>query len=512
MGHFVTVATCALNQWALDFAGNLARVTDSIRRAKAANATLRIGAELELTGYSCQDHFLEGDTVLHAWESLEHVLRVSHSAARGMLIDTGMPVVHRGACYNCRVVVLDGRILLIRPKMHLANDGNYREPRWFTAWTQPRTVEQHVLPRRIVRVMAELHPELAAQTDQRSGMSPLHTVAFGDGVVAARDAVVGVELCEELFAPQSPHIAMSLDGVDIFTNSSGSHHELRKLHRRVELMREATAKCGGAYLYANQRGCDGDRLYFDGCAMVAVNGDVVAQGSQFGLADVEVVVATFDIEDVRSYRAAVASRGVQAASSPSYPRVFADVALTEPATAARAAGRAPTQPLATVRYHTTAEEIALGPACWLWDYLRRAKLGGFFLPDEAEMGMSYAELAEFGRLRKVHRCGPYSMFAKLLDRWQPSVDHGGRGLSPAEIAAKVKRFFFFHAINRHKMTTLTPSYHAEAYSPDDNRFDLRPFLYDASWQRQFEDIDADVAAMASAAASNCSSTSPSSAS
>lgn len=27
------------------------------------------------------------------------------------------------------------------------------------------------------------------------------------------------------------------------------------------------------------------------------------------------------------------------------------------------------------------------------------------------------------------------------------------------------------------MTTLTPSYHAEQYSPDDNRFDLRPFLY-----------------------------------
>ena len=28
-------------------------------------------------------------------------------------------------------------------------------------------------------------------------------------------------------------------------------------------------------------------------------------------------------------------------------------------------------------------------------------------------------------------------------------------------------------MNRHKMTTLTPSYHAENYSPDDNRFDLR---------------------------------------
>jgi hypothetical protein len=42
---------------------------------------------------------------------------------------------------------------------------------------------------------------------------------------------------------------------------------------------------------ANQQGCDGDRLYFDGCACVAVNGDVVAQGRQFSVYDVEVVTA-----------------------------------------------------------------------------------------------------------------------------------------------------------------------------------------------------------------------------
>ena len=40
----------------------------------------------------------------------------------------------------------------------------------------------------------------------------------------------------------SPHILMGLDGVEIFTNSSGSHHELRKLHTRVELIKEATLK------------------------------------------------------------------------------------------------------------------------------------------------------------------------------------------------------------------------------------------------------------------------------
>ena len=47
------------------------------------------------------------------------------------------------------------------------------------------------------------------------------------------------------------------------------------------------------------------------------------------------------------------------------------------------------------------------------------------------------------------------------------------------------------------MTTLTPSYHAENYSPDDNRFDLRPFLQPAAFDAQFAAIDAAVAAAAS---------------
>jgi hypothetical protein len=35
---------------------------------------------------------------------------------------------------------------------------------------------------------------------------------------------------------------MGLDGVEIFTNSSGSHHELRKLNLRIDLMKAATLK------------------------------------------------------------------------------------------------------------------------------------------------------------------------------------------------------------------------------------------------------------------------------
>jgi NAD+ synthase (glutamine-hydrolysing) len=40
----------------------------------------------------------------------------------------------------------------------------------------------------------------------------------------------------------SPHIGMSLNGVEIFTNSSASHHQLRKLQTRVRHITDATLK------------------------------------------------------------------------------------------------------------------------------------------------------------------------------------------------------------------------------------------------------------------------------
>ena len=85
--------------------------------------------------------------------------------------------------------------------------------------------------------------------------------------------------------------------------------------------------------------------------------------------------------------------------------------------------------------------------------------------DEQEMGLTYAELDEFGKLRKIERCGPISMFERLVIKW----DH----MEPEAVAEKVKRFFRAYSKSRHKMTVLTPSYHCENYGVDDNRFDLR---------------------------------------
>ena len=66
------------------------------------------------------------------------------------------PIVHKNVIYNCRVLIYNGKILLIRPKMWLANDGNYRELRWFTPWMKVRETEEYWLPRIIKEVTGQV--------------------------------------------------------------------------------------------------------------------------------------------------------------------------------------------------------------------------------------------------------------------------------------------------------------------------------------------------------------------
>lgn len=623
-----------------------------------------------------------------AWQVIGELLKTN--ITKDIIVDIGMPVMFKSVRYNCRVFILNNEILLIRPKLYLANDGNYRETRWFTEWKHHQKTETYTLPRKI------------------RGITGQKTCPIGDAVIVLNDTSLAAETCEELFTPNSPHIKLGLDGVEIITNGSGSHHQLRKLNNRVDLIKSATTKLGGAYLYANQQGCDGGRMYYDGSAMIWVNGKLLTQGNQFSLQDVEVLNALIDLDQIKNYRNLTASRGVQASETSSFPKIYVDFDLVS-------GGLHPSLKLSKpidVIYHCAEEEIALGPACWLWDYLRRSKMGGFFLPlsggsdssavaaivgsmchlvykdfktdlqvkkdllmltnqkedwtpsspkeianllfytcymgtknsskdtrkraknlseeigsyhydididivvealmklfidvtgktpkfkieggsntedlalqniqarlrmvisyffaqtllwvrdgsqknllvlgtsnvdealrgfytkydcsaadinpigsiskvdlkkflkwsaeilgyktlidvyeskatpelqptkentiqvSESDMGMNFSELSYYGILRKMFGCGPVSMFNSLVHEWTD--------VPVRKVAEKVKYFFKTYSMNRHKMTTLTPSYHAESYSPDDNRFDLRQFLYNVNWDFQFEKID-----------------------
>lgn len=48
------------------------------------------------------------------------------------------------------------------------------------------------------------------------------------------------------------------------------------------------------------------------------------------------------------------------------------------------------------------------------------------------MGMTYAELSIYGKLRKIAKAGPYSMFCKLINLWKEIC-------TPREVMHKLRR-------------------------------------------------------------------------
>jgi NAD+ synthase (glutamine-hydrolysing) len=131
----------------------------------------------------------------------------------------------------------------------------------------------------------------------------------------------------------------------------------------------------------------------------------------------------------------------------------------------------------TLNYKSLEGVLKIAPSA----ELRPTELGKKPQTDEEDIGLTYEELSLMGKLRKDFRCGPYSMFKRLLTIWSDR--------STAVVLEKVKLFFRKYSINRHKMTTITPSLHCESYSLDDNRYDLRQFLYNTYWTFQFNNLE-----------------------
>jgi NAD+ synthase (glutamine-hydrolysing) len=90
----------------MSFTHNKSNIIKSIEIARKYGASYRLGPELEVSGYGCEDHFFELDTVRHSWQVLTEILK-SKDLTRDMICDIGMPVHFKNTLYNCRVLCLN---------------------------------------------------------------------------------------------------------------------------------------------------------------------------------------------------------------------------------------------------------------------------------------------------------------------------------------------------------------------------------------------------------------------
>ena len=239
------------------------------RQAEEDGCDVVVFPELCLTAYTCGDLFHQRALLDAAEEGLARFLDETRDAMAVCAL--GMPVRLDGQLFNCAVAVQSGRILAIVPKSYVPGYNEYYEPRWFAP-------AEGALSRdaRLAGQQAPFGCDLLLQAE------------------GTPEFCVGLELCEDLWAPIPPSSHQALAGATVLLNLSASNDLVGKVEYRRNLVSQQSARCLAAYAYSSAGvGESTTDLVFGGHAVLAENGTVLAErerfrpGGELTLADVD---------------------------------------------------------------------------------------------------------------------------------------------------------------------------------------------------------------------------------
>lgn len=253
---FLRAAAASPGLRVADVAYNTQEIIKSMREYAARNAQLLCLPEFCLTGYTCSDLFLQETLIRGAEQGLAEILAAS--CGLNLVTVVGLPVRRSGKLYNCAAVVCDGKLLGLVPKTHLPNYSEFYEKR-------------HFLPG-----PAQASPmELAGQQ-----------TLFGTNLLFAcrqmPEFVLGVEICEDLWAPIPPSCTHALAGATVIANLSASDETVGKASYRRDLVCGQSARLLCGYLYADAgHGESTTDMTFAAHDLIAENGTLLAEAGPF---------------------------------------------------------------------------------------------------------------------------------------------------------------------------------------------------------------------------------------
>lgn len=237
---------------------NAELILDMMKESTRQGAKIVVFPELCLTGYTCQDLFLQERLLQGAKDALMKL--VKESASLDAIFFVGLPFEILGKLYNVAAVFSHGEVLGLVPKSYLPNYNEFYEARHFVSGAELAT--EVVLP-------------------------------DGSCVPADRDLLfvceqmpklrIGVELCEDLWTPNPPSISHALAGASVLVNLSASNELTGKDSYRRELVSGQSARLLAAYIYASAgEGESTQDLVFSGHNIIAENGQILAESKRFG--------------------------------------------------------------------------------------------------------------------------------------------------------------------------------------------------------------------------------------
>lgn len=335
----IRVAAAAINQTPLDWRGNLDRILHVLQEAQKQDVSVVCLPELCISGYGCEDAFYFPDTLSQSLLSLGDIIPQTHQ----LVVAVGLPITYQHKLYNAVALISDRRLLGFVCKQHLPNYGVFYEDRWFHRWPAGQKAEI-----------------------EWQGLSyPIGDVSFELGGIH-----LGLEICEDAWVPGRPGKALYDRGIDIILNPSASPFTFDKYRTRERLVQDASRSFGCGYVYTNLLGNESGRLIFDGDAMIASAGELLASSVRFSYADFTLTTAWIDIEVNRAFQTWVKSPLV-----PQTNRVKSDFDWPEVTPIPQVCTQDPFEKGAWIKEEEFTRAVALG----LFDYLRKSRSTGFTL-------------------------------------------------------------------------------------------------------------------------------------
>ncbi len=262
---------------------NVGAIVALMRKAKNEGVQILTFPEMAVTGYTIGDLIQQEALLLEAREGLRDILK--ESAAHNMLVALGMPLVIEQKIFNCAVVLNSGRILGVIPKTFLASYHEFYEDRWFSPAGDARL-------------------DIIELADQK--------VPFGTDILFQIQkpvpVTVGVEVCEDLWVPLSPHEYQAAGGATVLLNLSASNEVLGKADWRRTMVCSESGRCLAAYCYVSSgAGESSNDVVYGGHGMIAENGvllqesNCLSRGAQLIISDIDLDRLTHDRRATTSF-------------------------------------------------------------------------------------------------------------------------------------------------------------------------------------------------------------------
>jgi NAD+ synthase (glutamine-hydrolysing) len=243
----IRIALAQINPTVGDFAGNTAKIISSIESAREVGADIVAVPELSLPGYPPEDLLLKPQFITANLQALDRII----AASSGIISIVGF-VDKTTDIHNAAAVICDGELKAVYHKNFLPNYSVFDEYRYFDA-----------------------------------GQS---TPIFLYG-----DALIGVNICEDIWYPGGPTQVQSLAGAQVIINISASPYHAGKGRDRERMLATRAEDNAVALAYVNLVGGQ-DELVFDGQSLIInENGRIVARGKLF---EEDLIVADINAERV----------------------------------------------------------------------------------------------------------------------------------------------------------------------------------------------------------------------